>query len=33
MPANFQAAANENAQKAAMLRLTTNVQTVYNETK
>ena len=32
-PANFQAAANENAQKAAMLRLTTNAQTVYNETK
>ena len=32
-PANFQAAANETAQKTAMLRLTTNAQTVYNETK
>jgi len=32
-PANFQAAGNEQAQKMAMLRLTTNAQTVYNETK
>jgi glyoxylase-like metal-dependent hydrolase (beta-lactamase superfamily II) len=32
-PANFQAPANEAAQKNAMLRLTTNAQTVYNETK
>jgi hypothetical protein len=32
-PANFQAPANEAAQKNAMLRLTTNTQTVFNETK
>jgi len=32
-PANFQAAANEAAQKNAMLRLTTNTHTVVKETK